>query len=172
MKITHEQPRQTIRTGTTGGNREEATTKRTLTTSARAAATLAFACSTALIFAATTVQARPTHTAGSHAVTAATVSTCKTVITAAPWRIRTAGGSVAGDKYTIAGKAASCSAARTWVTRFTHQQDTSPIKGPAGFTCRSFSTATSGDKLLYSGICMHPPHNIPFFEWAPKIPRP
>jgi hypothetical protein len=94
------------------------------------------------------------------------------VITAAPWHIRAAGGSLAGDKYTIAGKGTSCSSARTWVTRFTHQQDASPIKGPVGFTCRSFSTAASGDKLLYSGICMHPPHNIPFFEWAPKIPRP
>jgi hypothetical protein len=146
--------------------------KRTLTSSVRVAATLALACSTALIFAATTVQARPIQTASSQAATAATVSTCKIVITGAPWRIRAAGGSLAGDKYTIAGKGTSCSSARTWVTRFTHQQETSPIKGPAGFTCRSFSTAISGDKLLYSGACMRPPHNIPFFEWAPKIPRP
>jgi hypothetical protein len=150
----------------------EATTKRTLTTSTRATLTLALACFTALVFAVTSVQARPTQTAGSQAATAATLSACKIVIAGAPWRIRAAGGSLAGDKYTIAGKGASCSSARTWVTRFTHQQDTRPIKGPAGFTCRSFSTAASGDKLLYSGICMHPPHNIPFFEWAPNIPRP
>jgi hypothetical protein len=172
MKITHEKPRQTVRTGTTGSDREEATTKRALTTSVQAGATLALACSTALIVAATNVQARPTQTAGSQAATAATVSTCKIVITGAPWRVRAAGGSLTGDKYTIAGKGTSCSSARTWVTRFTHQQDRGQIKGPPGFACRSFSTATSGDKLLYSGACMHPPHNIPFFEWAPKTPRP
>jgi hypothetical protein len=172
MKIAYEKVGHPVRTITTGGSREEETLDRKLTTSARATATLALACSTALIFAATTVQARPTQTAGSQAATAATVSTCKIVITGAPWRIRAAGGSLAGDKYTIAGKGTSCSSTRTWVTRFTHQQDTGKIKGPPGFTCRSFSTAASGDKLLYSGACMHPPHNIPFFEWAPKIPRP
>jgi hypothetical protein len=100
------------------------------------------------------------------------VSTCKIVITGAPWRIRAAGGSLAGDKYTTAGKGTSCSPARTWVARFTHHQDTGQIKGPPGFTCRSFSTASSGDKLLYSGACMHPPHNIAFFASAPKILRP
>ena len=85
-----------------------------------------------------------------------------------PGRIRAAGGSLAGDKYTIAGKGTSCSSARTRVTKFTHQQDTIPIKGPAGFTCRSFSTAASGDKLLDSGACMHPPHNIPSSNGRPK----
>jgi hypothetical protein len=145
---------------------------RTISTHTKATAMLLLACLTALVFAVTSVQARPTQTAGTRAATAATVSTCKIVVTAAPWRIRAAGGSLAGDKYTIAGKGTSCTSARTWVRRFTHQQDTAQIKGPPGFTCRSFSTTTSGDKLLYSGICMHPPHNIPFFEWAPKIPRP
>jgi hypothetical protein len=172
MKIAQEKVGQPVRTVTPGGNREEATMDRTLTASVRVTATLALACSTALIFAATTVQARPTQAAGSQAATAATVSTCKIVITGAPWRIRAAGGSLAGHKYTIAGKGISCSSARTWVTKFTHQQDVGQIKGPPGFTCRSFSTTASGDKLLYSGACMHPPHNIPFFEWAPKIPRP
>jgi hypothetical protein len=141
---------------------------RTISTRTKATAMLVLA----LVFAVTSVQARPTQTAGSRAATAATASTCKIVVTAAAWRIRAAGGSLAGDKYTIAGKGTSCSSARAWVTRFTHQQDTGQIKGPPGFTCRSFSTATSGDSLLYSGICMHPPHNIAFFEWAPKIPRP
>jgi hypothetical protein len=146
--------------------------KQTISTHIKAIAMVLLVCSTALVFAVTSVQAHATQTAGTHAATAATVSTCKIVITAAPWRIRAAGGSLTGNRYTIAGKGISCSAARTLVTRFTHQQGTSPIKGPAGFTCRSFSTATSGDKLLYSGICMHPPYNTPFFEWAPKIPRP
>jgi hypothetical protein len=172
MKIADEKVGQPVRAVATRGDREEATMDRTLTASVRATATLALGCSTALIFAAPSVQARPTQTTRSQAVTAATVSTCKIVITGAPWRIRAAGGTLAGDKYTIAGKGSSCSAARTWVTKFTHQQDAGQIKGPRGFTCRSFSTAASGDKLLYSGACMHPPHNIPFFEWAPKIPRP
>jgi len=172
MKIPTAEVVRTARPVTHGGKRERDTMKRTITTAVRAAATLVLACSTALVFAVATVQARPTHIAGSQAATTAAVSTCKIVITGTPWRIRAAGGSLAGNKYTIAGKGISCSAARTWVTKFTHQQDTGQIKGPPGFNCRSFSTATSGDKLLYSGACMHPPHNIPFFEWAPKIPRP
>jgi hypothetical protein len=144
--------------------------KRTINTQLKATATLALACSTALVFAVTNVQAQPTHNANSQAATAA-LSTCKIVITATSWRIRAAGGTLSGNKYTLAAQGISCSAARTWVTKFTHQQDTAQIKGPSGFTCRSFSTAASGDKLLYSGVCMHAPHNIPFFEWAPKTPR-
>jgi hypothetical protein len=131
----------------------------------RTITTLALACSAALVLAVTTVQARPT------VATTTTVSSCKIVITGASWSIRTAGGTVAGNRYTLAGEGMSCASARTWATKFTHQQGTSPIKGPAGFNCRSFSTAASGDKLLYSGACMRPPHNIPFFEWAPKLPR-
>jgi hypothetical protein len=136
--------------------------KRPISIHRKATATLALAWSTTLVFA-VTVQAQPTRTAGA-------LSSCKIVITGTPWRIRTAGGNLAGNKYTLAGKGISCSAARPWVTRFTKQKDTGQIKGPAGFTCRSFSTAASGDKLLYSGVCMHPPHNTPFFEWAPKLP--
>jgi hypothetical protein len=146
--------------------------KRTITIAVRTTATLALACSTALTFLVATVQARPAHTTRAQATTTAAVSTCKIVVRGTPWRIRVAGGSLAGNKYTIAGEGISCSAARTWVTKFTQQPGTRQIKGPAGFNCRSFSTAVSGDKLLYSGACMHPPHNIPFFEWAPKIPRP
>jgi hypothetical protein len=145
--------------------------KRTITTQMKATATLALACSAALVFGVTSVQARPTHNAAPRATATAALSTCKIVITATPWRIRAASGSLAGNRYTLAAKGTSCSAARTWVTKFTHQQDTAQIKGPSGFTCRSFSTAASGDKLLYSGACMHAPHNIPFFEWAPKMPR-
>jgi hypothetical protein len=171
MNIATAAAARTVRPVTAGGNRERATMKRTITTAVRTAATLALACSTALVFAVATVQARPTHTTRSQAATTA-LSTCKIVVTGTPWRIRAAGGSLAGSKYTIAGKSISCSAARSWVTKFTHQPDTGQIKGPAGFNCRSFSTAASGDKLLYAGACMHPPHNIPFFEWAPKIPGP
>jgi hypothetical protein len=145
--------------------------KQTINTQMKATITVALACSTALVFAVTSVQARTTHNATARAATTAALSTCKIVITATPWRIREAGGSLAGNRYTLAAKGISCSAARTWVTKFTHQQDTGQIKGPPGFTCRSFSTPASGDKLLYSGVCMHGPHNIPFFEWAPKMPR-
>jgi hypothetical protein len=172
MKIATAEVVRTVPPVAAGGNRERATVERTITNAVRATATLALACATALVFAAATVQARPTHTVGSQAPTTAALSTCKIVITGTPWRIRATSGSLAGNKYTIAAKGISCSAARTWVTTFTHQQDTGQIKGPPGFTCRSFSTAVSGDKLLYSGVCMHPPHNIPFFEWAPKIGRP
>jgi hypothetical protein len=96
---------------------------------------LALACSAALVVAVTTGQARPT------AAATAAVSSCKIVITGAAWSIRTAGGSIAGNRYTLAGRGIACASARTWAARFTHQQGTSPIKGPVGFNCRSFSTA-------------------------------
>jgi hypothetical protein len=57
----------------------------------------------------------------------------KILITGAPWRIRAAGGSLAGDKDTIM----------------------------PDFTCRSFSTAASGDKRLYSGACITHPTTSP-----------
>lgn len=145
--------------------------ERTINTQMKATVALALVCSTALIFAATSAQARPTHNAAPRAATTVALSSCKIVITATPWRIRAAGGSLAGNRYTLAARGISCSAARTWATKFTQQPDTAQIKGPSGFRCRSFSTAASGDKLLYSGACMHAPHNIPFFEWAPKMPR-
>jgi hypothetical protein len=61
---------------------------------------------------------------------------------------------------------------RDRVAAFTHQSggEFGAFKGPPGFKCKSFSTAASGDKLLYSGVCMRSPHNDPFFEWAPKVP--
>ena len=145
--------------------------KRPIYAEMKAIATLALACSTALVFAVTSAQARPTDNAAQRATKTAALSACTIVITAAPWRIRAAGGSLTGSRYTLAAKGISCSAARTWASKFTHQQGTAQIKGPSGFTCRSFSTAASGDKLLYSGVCMHPLHNTPFFEWAPKMPR-
>ncbi|HEV7567329.1 MAG TPA: hypothetical protein VGO31_15390 [Microbacteriaceae bacterium] len=50
----------------------------------KATATLALVCSTALIFAATSAQARPTHNAALRAAATAALSTCKIVITATP----------------------------------------------------------------------------------------
>jgi hypothetical protein len=140
----------------------------------RATAALALACMTALVFAVAAVQARPAHTAASKAAIVA-VSDCKLVISGAPWRIRAGvpGGSIAGDKYTIAARNGACSSFRTWVTRFTNEQNPGvgqSLKGPGGFSCRSLTTPASGAKLVVAGVCAHPPHNVPFFGWGPKIP--
>jgi hypothetical protein len=143
--------------------------KRSSTTHVAATATLAFICATALIFAVATAQARPTHTHGSRAANGAGETNCTLVISGAPWRIRAASGTLAGDKYTLTARNMSCNSLRSSVAKFTHQQGSAPIKGPSTFKCVSFSTAASGNKLLYSGACMHPPHNDPFFEWGPKV---
>jgi hypothetical protein len=42
------------------------------------------------------------------------------------------------------------------------------FQGPSGFTCQSFTSPASGDKLLISGVCAHQPSNNPFFGWGPK----
>jgi hypothetical protein len=57
---------------------------RTIATRMKATATLALACTTALVFAVATVQARPTRTAGSQSAAAA-LSDCTIVISGAPW---------------------------------------------------------------------------------------
>jgi hypothetical protein len=137
--------------------------KRSTSTRVKATATLALACTTALVFAVATVQARPTHTAGPQAATAA-LSDCTIVITAAPWRYL----SLAGNKYTLKARAISCSGVRARVLAFTKQKDTGHIKGPADFTCHSLSTTATGDTLLYSGVCMHGPHNDPSSGGARK----
>jgi hypothetical protein len=90
------------------------------------------------------------------------------VVAGAPWKVATHSGS----KYTLAARGMSCATARPWAVKFTHQTAGATgkaFKGPSGFTCRSFSTIASGDKLLYSGVCMKGPHNHPFFEWGPKV---
>ena len=59
------------------------------------------------------------------------------------------------------------------VAAFTHRAglEFGAFKGPSGYTCKSLSTsAASGDKLLYSGVCMHGPHDGPFFEGHEKVP--
>ncbi len=137
----------------------------------KASVMFATACTTALVFAVATVQARPTHSGAAHSGAEA-VSNCTMVISGAPWRIR---GRVnrSGNTYTLKGRDISCPSVRARVVAFTHQNgaELGTVKGgPAGFTCRSFSTAASGDTLLYSGVCMRPPHNDPFFEWGPKVP--
>jgi hypothetical protein len=96
------------------------------------------------------------------------VSIRRCLVSAAHWNIR---GTGSGSNYTVAAEGMSCSAARAWVVKFTHKTVTGlgqALKGPSSFKCQSFSTAASGDKLVYADVCRRPPHNIPFFEWAPK----
>jgi hypothetical protein len=105
---------------------------------------------------------------GSQAAAAPAPSKCQIMVTGAPWRIR---GNGSGTKYLVTAKGMPCSSARAWVVKFTHRRSRglgSPLKGPAGFKCQSFSEAASGDKLVYAGVCRHTPHNIPFFGWAAK----
>jgi hypothetical protein len=93
---------------------------------------------------------------------------CKIVVAGAPWKVATH----AGSSYTLAARGMSCAMARPWAMKLTRQTagpTGKKFKGPSGFTCQSFSTAASGDKLLYSGVCMKGPHNHPFFEWGPKV---
>ena len=140
---------------------------RTIATHMKATATLALACTTALVFAVATVQAQPARTAGSQS---AAPSNCTIVISGAPWHIRVHG--LSGNKYTLKARDVSCSSVRAQVAAFTHRAglEFGAFPGPSGFKCKSFSTAASGDKLLYSGVCMHGPHNDPFFAWGPKVP--
>ena len=142
---------------------------RTIATRTKGPVTLALACTTALAFTVAAVQAHPTRTAGSQSA-AAGLSSCTIVISGAPWRIRVHG--LSGDKYTLKARDVSCSFVRAQVAALTYRAglEFGTFKGPHGLTCKSFSTAASGDKLLYSGVCMHPPHNDPFFEWGPKVP--
>lgn len=114
--------------------------------------------------------------ATSRAATSSTSSKCRIVIRGAHWSIREPRGRISGNNYTLAATDISCSSVRRWVVKLTHVK----IKGsgqhglrqtpngPAGYKCRSISEAASGDDLVYTGDCLHPPHNDPFFEWAPK----
>lgn len=142
---------------------------RSVATRMKATATVALAWTTTLVFAVSTVQAHPTRTAGSQS-SAAALSNCTMVISGAPWRVLVHGFS--GDKYTLKARNVSCSSVRAQVVAFTHRAglEFGAFTGPSGFKCKSFSTASSGDKLLYAGVCMRGPHNDPFFSWGPKIP--
>ena len=141
-----------------------------MNSTSRAKAGAALACSAILIGAVTSAQARPVGTRTAHAVAAQAISKCSIVVSGTPWHIR-AGGTVSGDKYTIAAHGMSCATARPWVLKFTKQ--TNPgigkaLTGPSGFACRSWTTPASGAKLVVSGVCAVPPHNNPFFGWGPK----
>ena len=97
-----------------------------------------------------------------------TDTNCKIVVTGAPWKVA----AHSGSSYTLAARGMPCATARPWAVKFTHQTAGATgksFKGPSGFKCQSFSTTSSGDKLLYSGVCMKGPHNHPFFEWGPKV---
>jgi hypothetical protein len=93
---------------------------------------------------------------------------CIVMVSGAHWSIR---GSGSGTTYKVVAEGLSCSVAKTWVQKLTHRTSGaigSTFKaGPAGFTCRSLSTAASGDKLLYAGACVHSP-GVPFFGWSAK----
>ena len=103
----------------------------------------------------------------SQAATARGAADCRTVISGAPWKVL---GSKSGSTYTLVARGMTCASARPWVVKFTHLKDTGQtLKGPSGFRCQSFSTAASGDHLVYSGVCMRGPHNHPFFGWGPKV---
>lgn len=144
---------------------------RTIATRMKATATLALACTTALVFAVATVQARPTHTSGSQAATVHAISKCSLVISGTPWHIL---GTTSGNKYTITAHGMPCSGlARTWVLKFMNLRNPGvgkTVPGPSGFTCRSFTSPASGAKLLITGVCAHQPSNNPFFGWGPKVP--
>ena len=101
-------------------------------------------------------------------VSARAETNCKIVSTGAPWKVV----SHSGSSYTLAARDIPCATARPWVAKITHQTSKgvgTTFKGPSGFSCRSFATSTSGDKLVYSGVCSKGPHNDPFFGWGPKV---
>jgi hypothetical protein len=104
--------------------------------------------------------------------TSQAVSRCSIVVSGAPWRIRAAG-TLSGHEYTVSAHGMPCSTARSWVLKFTSQHNPGigqALKGgPSGFSCRSWTTPASGAKLVVAGACMRPPHNNPFFGWAPKV---
>ena len=90
------------------------------------------------------------------------------MVAGAPWKVA----AHSGTSYTLAARGMPCATARPWAVKLTHRTAGAtgkPFKGPSGFTCRSFSTTSSGDRLLYAGVCMKGPHNNPFFEWGPKV---
>jgi hypothetical protein len=105
----------------------------------------------------------------SQAATARHAADCRTVISGAPWKILA---SKSGSSYTLVTRGMSCASAKPWAVRFTHQAGTGVgqiLRGPSGFKCQSFSTAASGDHLVYSGVCVRGPHNHPSFGWGPKV---
>ena len=122
---------------------------------------------TALALAAAAVAAVPAQ-ASRHA--AATPGKCTVVVAAAPWTIR---GSGSGTAYKVVAVGMPCTVARTWAHKLSYVKGTGANGvgvfrgGPTGFTCHSFATPASGDKLIYAGACAARGGH-PFFGWAAK----
>lgn len=148
--------------------------KRTIASHIKATATLGLTCTTALVFAVATVQARPAHTAGSQAATAQalSLSPCTIVVNGARWQNREVGRVMtAGSKYTVAAGGMSCSSAGALVVALTHRHGTAygqAFKGPRGFSCTSLTLPVLG-ALQVAGRCMQQPHNYPIFSWGPQL---
>jgi hypothetical protein len=106
---------------------------------------------------------------GSQAATAHAASECRIVFEGAHWSIPAPGGRISGDKYTLAARGISCHEAYFSAEKFTHATvnvSGQTLKGPRGFRCISYS-----EPVPYTGVCTHPPHNHPFFGWAPKTTK-
>jgi hypothetical protein len=112
------------------------------------------------LVAAAPASATPTAPAGKH---------CTLAFNGPRWTIKGFG---SGTTYKVVGSGYSCTAARTWARKLAGHKG-SPggggafSGGPTGWTCRSFSTPASGDKLVYAGSCASP-SGEPFFGWAAK----
>ena len=101
-------------------------------------------------------------------VSARAETNCKIVFSGAPWKVVQR----SGNGYTLSARDISCAKARPWVASITQQTSKGlgvKFKGPSGFSCQSFATSASGDKLMYSGVCTKGAHNDPFFGWGPKV---
>lgn len=146
--------------------------RRTITSHAKATATLALACTTALVFAAASVQARPAGNADSKPAAAIASSPCTIVVTGARWRNQEAGRTMAaGSKYTVAAGGMSCSSAGAMVVALTHRHGKAygqSFTGPRGFICKSLTLPALGT-LQVAGRCMHQPQNYPVFSWGPQL---
>ncbi len=134
--------------------------------------TAAIGISVALLLAAATLEAAT----GSRAATVDSASAkCHVVVTAAPWSIRSRGGRLSGNRYTLVADSPWCSAGRAWVVKFTHQKSKQlgqALTVPRGLKCHSLATPASGDKLVYTGVCGHATgYKPPGFGWAPQIRR-
>jgi hypothetical protein len=108
-------------------------------------------------------------TSSQAARTRAASAKCHIVVTGAHWSIPAPGGRISGDMYTVAAVGMSCASARPWAVKFTHEKikvSGQSLKGPRGFRCISYS-----EPVPYTGVCTHPPHNHPFFGWAPKTTK-
>ena len=90
-------------------------------------------------------------------------SPCGFTAKGAPWTFKGQNGTT----YTIVALAgASCSTARTWIARLTHERaafDLKPV--PAGWHCSTTGGVTTG--LTETGQCTTPAGGI--VEWLPKL---